>query len=260
MKLIHSVLLLTLAGGCALQSKKILEDAATTKAPSHPQGAAPTIVGTSVQSRPIELYRFGNQPNPVLIFAAIHGDEPTTAVLAKNLIKLLSEDPKYTQRISIAIIPVANPDGLAAGTRVNAHHIDCNRNFPAANWTTSERKTQYYNGEKSASEPETQAIMKAVQELKPCRIMAIHSIDRRRQCNNYDGPAKDIAELMSQYNHYPATATIGYPTPGSFGSWAGIDQKIPTITLELPRTTPGEKAWEENRDALLAFIGGVESE
>ena len=26
---------------------------------------------------------------------------------------------------------------------------------------------------------------------------------------------------------------MGYPTPGSFGTWAGIEKEIPTITLEL---------------------------
>jgi len=27
---------------------------------------------------------------------------------------------------------------------------------------------------------------------------------------------------------------IGYPTPGSLGSWLGIDRGIPILTLELP--------------------------
>jgi protein MpaA len=75
-----------------------------------------------------------------------------------------------------------------------------------------------------------------------------------RPCNNYDGPAQHIAELMSRYNSYPATPTIGYPTPGSLGSWAGIDRQIPMITLELPRKLPGDQAWPNNRQAILAAI------
>jgi protein MpaA len=59
---------------------------------------------------------------------------------------------------------------------------------------------------------------------------------------------------MAMHNVYPVKATIGYPTPGSFGSWAGIDLQIPVITLELPRDLPSEKAWEGNRDALLEAI------
>jgi protein MpaA len=33
--------------------------------------------------------------------------------------------------------------------------------------------------------------------------------------------------------NYPIEENIGYPTPGSFGTWAGIERNIPTITLEL---------------------------
>ena len=35
-----------------------------------------TIIGQSVEGRPIELARFGDAPAPVLVIAAIHGDEP----------------------------------------------------------------------------------------------------------------------------------------------------------------------------------------
>ena len=33
--------------------------------------------------------------------------------------------------------------------------------------------------------------------------------------------------------NYPIEPSIGYPTPGSFGTWAGIEKNIFTITLEL---------------------------
>ncbi len=73
-------------------------------------------------------------------------------------------------------------------------------------------------------------------------------------CNNYDGPAGALAEIMARKNHYPVKASIGYPTPGSFGSWAGIDQNIPTITLELPREQPISRVWLANRNAILAAV------
>ena len=43
----------------------------------------------------------------------------------------------------------------------------------------------------------------------------------------------DIAKRISDIIKYPVEASIGYPTPGSFGTWAGIERNIPTITLEL---------------------------
>jgi protein MpaA len=90
--------------------------------------------------------------------------------------------------------------------------------------------------------------------LQPVAIVAIHSITRGRQCNNFDGPAEELARRMADKNGYPVRKSIGYPTPGSFGSWAGLDRQIPTITLELPHDQDGESAWSDNRDALLEFV------
>jgi murein peptide amidase A len=221
-----------------------------------------TPLGKSVEGRELALHLFGSGDRPVLIIAAVHGDEPTTVAISRGIEQILQSTPNLTSLAGdtggVAILAVANPDGLEKQTRVNANKVDINRNFPAANWTSSLRKTQYYNGPSPASEPETRAIMQAVQMLKPSRILTIHSIGQARECNNYDGPAKDLADIMSLYNHYPARETIGYPTPGSYGSWAGIDQHIPTITLELPRHLPPEQAWNDNRQAVLAFIRGPE--
>ena len=85
-------------------------------------------------------------------------------------------------------------------------------------------------------------------------IISIHSIDGGRECNNFDGPGEAIAKVMSEHNHYRVASTIGYPTPGSMGSYAGIDRQIAMITLELPRDASGEESWNRNRDALLAAI------
>ena len=54
--------------------------------------------------------------------------------------------------VLVAVIAVANPDGLQKQTRTNANGVDINRNFPASNWQSSLRKTQYYNGPAPASE------------------------------------------------------------------------------------------------------------
>ena len=53
-------------------------------------------------------------------------------------------------------------------------------------------------------------------------------------CVNYDGPAAEWAEAIAASCGWPARADIGYPTPGSLGSWLGLDRGLPVITLELP--------------------------
>ena len=84
--------------------------------------------------------------------------------------------------------------------------------------------------------------------------LAGHAITRGKHGNNFDGPAEELAQTMSRHNEYSVLKSIGYPTPGSFGSWAGIDRQIPTITLELPSDASGPIAWQENREALLSAI------
>jgi protein MpaA len=202
----------------------------------------------------LETHVFGDGPDRVLIFGGIHGNEPTSTTVAERLIAYLESHPETVAGRTIAILSAANPDGLKKRRRTNCNGVDLNRNFPAQNWRRSGRRSKRH-GPAPASEPETRAIMQAVERFKPQRIISIHSTTRGQHCNNYDGPAQELAELMARSNGYPVRATMGYPTPGSFGSWAGIDRGIPTITLELPRDLDGERCWRDNAHALLAFIG-----
>lgn len=220
-----------------------------------PRVTAPEIVllGYSVQGVPITMHVFGTQGRAALIFGAIHGSEPNSGHLARHLLDYLLEHPEAYANRRVAVIPVTNPDGLVRTRRLNEHQIDLNRNFPATNWKVSKLGATF-GGEKAASEPETQAIIKAVELLEPDRIVSIHAITKGRECNNYDGPGAELAEVMKTQNGYRVAKTIGYPTPGSFGSWAGIDRQIPTITLELPVDLPGEECWKKHREALLAVI------
>ena len=73
---------------------------------------------------------------------------------------------------------------------------------------------------------------------------------------NFDGPAEDLAQALSQENGYKVEPSIGYPTPGSFGTYAGIERKIPTITLELPPTGE-ENVWSGNQSALVRALRGI---
>jgi len=108
-----------------------------------------------------------------------------------------------------------------------------------------------YGGPKPASESETRAVLRLIERYGPRRIVTIHSISGDRYCNNYNGPAKRLATAMSRHNGYPVTASIGYPTPGSFGTWAGRERGIAVVTLELPSHISNRGCWEENREALL---------
>src|SRR5688572_13226849 len=223
----------------------------------------PQTIGHSVMGRPIEMYSFGavEGGRPVLLMGAIHGNEPTSADVSRGLLAELLEDPRALTEgvggVPVVVIPVANPDGLAAGTRQNANKIDVNRNFPSRNYYERTPGRKFHGGEKPASEPETVALMSVITRLRPRLIITVHSISDGKHCNNYDGPARAIAEVMTQHNGYPAVPTIGYPTPGSLGNWGGNDQQIPMITLELPRALRAARAWSDHRAAVYAAIAAV---
>ena len=147
-------------------------------------------------------------------------------------------------------IPCLNPDGLQLGQRTNANGVDINRNFPTQNWELTE-KNEFFGGEKPASEIETQFVINVINEYQPQTILTLHAPFK---VVNYDGPAEQLAEQISQIINYPVEASIGYPTPGSFGTYAGIERQIKTITLELDEECPQEALVEpvfEIFDSLL---------
>ena len=167
----------------------------------------------------------------VLVIGVFHGDEPDGEYLIN---RYLSEKNETKNRL--LFIPCLNPDGLANGTRTNANGVDLNRNFPAQNWELGE-KNEYFGGDSPASEQETKFLVYVIDKYKPDLIITLHE---PYQVVNYDGPAKDIAQKISEITGYKTEESIGYPTPGSFGTYCGIEKKIPTITLELPEKSDKE--------------------
>jgi len=213
------------------------------------------VLGQSLEGRAITMTLLGDGADGVLILGAIHGNEATSATVAARLVEYLQLHQEILVGRRVGIVAVANPDGVARGLRTNVHLIDLNRNFPAGNWKKT-RKGMNFGGDEAASEPETLALLKAFEMMKPARVVSIHSMDK--PCNNFDGPGKGLAEAMGKCNGYEVKDNIGYPTPGSLGSWAGIDRGIAIITLELRHSMAGDKAWEENRAALVGVIEGRE--
>ena len=210
-------------------------------------------IGHSAMGRPIETARFGAGSRRVLLIGAIHGDEPEGLPLVERLAAELAYEPARAGDSTVLIIHNLNPDGTAARRRTSARGVDLNRNLPASNWDATARSPQFNPGPRPGSEPETQVLLEVLREFAPHRILVLHST-RSRPMVNYDGPARDLGEALSQLNGYVTSDTIGYPTPGSLGSYAGIDMQIPIITLELPRGIAPDAAWQANREALYRLM------
>lgn len=176
----------------------------------------------------------------ILVIGVMHGDEPS----GEYLINRYLQDRNETKN-RLLFIPCLNPDGLALGTRGNSNSIDLNRNFPTKNWEKTDKNDNFYGGETPASETETKMLIYAIDRYKPDLIITFHE---PYKVVNYDGPAKEIAERFSNITGYPVQQNIGYPTPGSFGTYCGVERNIPTITLELPDNETRDKLWESTKD------------
>ena len=195
----------------------------------------PDSYGQSVLGQALEIWMPEGETR-TLILAGQHGEEPeTTVILSRALRALKHRSP------DCAVILNANPDGIMRGTRGNSNGVDLNRNFPAANWSinstsyrwnldTSDSRVQLSTGSHAASEPETQGLLALVEKLKPELIIALHA---PLACID-DPLLSDQGKLLSELSGLELIDNIGYPTPGSFGSWS-IENDFHLITFELPR-------------------------
>ncbi len=170
----------------------------------------------------LELINSSNKNFNILVIGVVHGDEPQGRDLIRNY---LAEE----KNSNLGFIPILNPDGLILGTRTNANKVDLNRNFPTSNWIGGQ-KDSYWGGKEPASEEEIKFLINVINIYSPKLILAIHA---PYKVVNYDGEGLIFAQEISQITGYPICEDIGYPTPGSLGTYAGIEKNIPTITLEL---------------------------
>ena len=127
---------------------------------------AVTLLGRSVDGRPIEVVRVGNpHGTPVLVVGAIHGNETAGIAIAQALQRVAPRD------LDLWIVPDLNPDGVAAGTRGNAHGVDLNRNFP---WRWRRMGGVYESGPRPLSEREARIAHAQDQRVRPRLTIWFH--------------------------------------------------------------------------------------
>lgn len=213
-------------------------------------------IGKSVQGRPIRIRGIGSGPRRVLWIGGIHGDE-TEGTIATDELPEAFAAAQLADRVTLTILEDVNPDGRANGTRRNANGVDLNRNYPASNFEPGEGR-----GPRPLSEPESRALHDLIERLDPHLVIVAHSWGAKPQGPNwfvnYDGPAEHLARLFSQHSGYPVKpSTDLHGTPGSLGSFVGIDRRIPILTLEYARGRNPRTCWEETREAILAVIASA---
>jgi protein MpaA len=211
-------------------------------------------LGLSAAQRPIYGVRHrGNGPR-VFFLGGVHGNETEgVAATAGFCDEFVAGNKLAELHCDLLFIPVLNPDGLLAFSRHNGNSVDLNRNMPTKDWVQNTPGEKYYSGPAAGSEPETQLLLRLLADFAPDFILSLHSW---KPMFNVNGPAHAHAKKMQAALPYEITEDIGYPTPGSLGTYAGWERQIPTITFEIERGLPLEQVWPTVRGAVLAAISG----
>ena len=229
--------------------------------------------GTSVEGRPLIYYEFGSQDskNTTLIFSMVHGDEITPLYLGFEIVAWAKANMKNYPTARLVVVPLVNPDGFFdyPKTRMNAHGVDCNRNFATKDWNRealSSWKKKFHSekrrfpGLKPDSEPETVFQKAMIEKFSPNKIVSIHS---PLNVIDYDGPdALKLETFSEEYvkkcqelrNRVKAKSTGFFP--GSLGNYSGQELGIPTITLELPTalSNKAKEYWSHFKKGIVTVV------
>ena len=120
-------------------------------------------LGRSAGGSPIVAERFGTPSGRrVLVIGVIHGNEDAGTAIVDELRR-----PGAPDGVELWLVESMNPDGQAAQDRHNANQVDLNRNFPFRWGPIGEPGDGQYAGVGPASEPETQAMVNFISQLRP---------------------------------------------------------------------------------------------
>jgi carboxypeptidase D len=268
-------------------------------ASAHPDICRLSSVGTSYQGRQIHALLITDNPDvqedePEFVYiSTIHGDEPVGVEMCMYLIDLLLNDYGTDQRITdlvneteIWIIPLMNPDGLEAGTRLNAQGFDLNREFPAY---PDDFTGTPFDGEALVTAGRPTEVAKMMQwragksfvlsaNFHGGALVVNYPYDDDRKPNGVNSPTpdddlfQDISRRYSVHNipmwtnpQFPDGITNGaawYVVIGGMQDWCYRFLGCNDVTIELSNTKrPASSAlpglWADNEESMLSYLEAV---
>ncbi|MDO9455672.1 M14 family zinc carboxypeptidase [Nocardioides sp.] len=207
------------------------------------------VVGRSVDDRPIVAYHLGDPDQPkvetVVLFSTMHGNEGAT----RRALSALVQGPTVVG-LDLWVVPVYNPDGLAAGSRRNARGVDLNRNFP---YRWADLDGNYESGSKAASEPETRAIMRFLRDVDPDWLLSFH-----QPLNGVDTDTKRpaFARRVARALGLPTrTLDCGGVCHGTMTGWFNHHFKGTALTVEYGASPSRRHLTRVVPDQILSIFG-----
>jgi len=220
--------------------------AASAAKPSSPV-LAKRVIGQSVQGRDLVAWHLGEEGTPTYVLVStMHGNEPHT----RAILQALRDGPAF-DGFNVWVVPTYNPDGLAAGTRRNAHGVDLNRNFP---YDWRDLDGSYESGPHPGSEPETQAMMAFLQGIDPLRVLSFH-----QPLLGVDTDTKDtaFARRVAWTLRLPSrTLDCGGVCHGTMTGWFNHHFKGSALTVEYGARPSRHRMRVEAPRQVVALLGG----
>jgi protein MpaA len=189
----------------------------------------------------------------VLVLGGVHGDETEGVVCAHGIYGELMRGP--LPKLNLTLVPAFNLDGVLAKTRVNGNGVDLNRNLPSNDWNPQAFNDRYPPGPHAGSEPENQALVAFLTARKPRFVLSLHSWKPMLNINGDCGPEADAIHKLTGYSIEPS---IGYPTPGCLGTYAGLERDMPTLTYEIERGLAPREVLRVHVPAVMAALKAAE--
>ena len=231
--------------------------------PAPPFEGNPEVIGRSVLGRPIVVYRLGAGPIKRALIGAIHGgyEWNTVDLMTETLTYLRANPALIPANLTLYILPIANPDGYAAGTdrisgRLNANKVDLNRNWDYQ-WqiTATHGANPVSAGTAAFSEPETVAMRNFIMERPIEAVIFYHSAFTAvfQGAGITTSKTVELAKLLAKETgyRYSPEGVVGQITTGDSIDWLTV-QGVAAIEVEL--TTHQALDWEQNRRGLKAFL------
>lgn len=165
-------------------------------------------IGESAERRDINVFEIGSGPIEILFVGGLHtGREDNTRRLAGEILGyFLGKPAEAPEKITLYILPNANPDGAAKNIHNNSKGVDLNRNWPTLNWRSDPYHPSYgrvlgAGGNAPLSERETKSLHDFIMEEKPAVIFVWHSRAGTVSGNNV-GFSNDLARIYARVSGY----------------------------------------------------------
>jgi len=234
-------------------------------------GAPTCVLGSSVDWRDIELYRFGIWKRKILYVWGMHGNEVGTVKLMQRWIRFLKKKRNVPKDVTVYVISCLNPDAFAIAkwkpdwfrwgrfVKHNAHGVDLNRNFPTKNRSSdammflSTENISISWGSWPWSEPETRVLLELIEKEKIDTVYVYHN--RRWTVMSSFTPSSD--ERARRYVEHSVYRLFDKKErdkwwdekhTGHFTLWW---QENDVDVIEIEMTTRWLSEWRKNKNALL---------